>query len=407
MRMKIPLLSNKPINGSITLPASKSISNRALFLAALSDRDIVLNNLALCDDTKAFEQVVKGQSKHIDIGAAGTAMRFATAFLAQRAGQWTLTGSERMKQRPINLLVEALRQLGAKIDYAEKEGFPPLTIEGVPLNGNSVSIDGSVSSQYISALMMLGASLPNGLQINLTGNCISHTYIEMTRQIMVDFGLSVSLSGNTINIRPAKPSIDSYTIENDWSAASYWYAMLAINGSGQIHLKGLSDKSYQGDANIHNLFCTHFGIDTKFIDDGILISLATNSNTDRMEYNFINEPDMAQTFTVCCCLTGKPFRFNGLQSLRIKETDRIAALIAELEKLGFLLQNPKDDVLIWDGAKTAVTGDVSIATYHDHRMAMSFAPVAFKRAITIENPEVVSKSYPNFWNDFKSIVHPL
>lgn len=182
--------------------------------------------------------------------------------------------------------------------------------------------------------------------------------------------------------------------------------MLAVNGSGQIHLKGLSDKSYQGDANIHNLFCTHFGIDTKFIDDGILISLATNSNTDRMEYNFINEPDMAQTFTVCCCLTDKPFRFNGLQSLRIKETDRIAALIAELEKLGFLLQNQKDGVLIWDGAKRLLRA-MSASLPTTTAWLCLFAPVAFKRAITIENPEVVSKSYPNFWNDFKSIVHPL
>ncbi|MDD3405645.1 MAG: 3-phosphoshikimate 1-carboxyvinyltransferase [Paludibacteraceae bacterium] len=403
--MLIPLLSNtKEINGEIKLPPSKSISNRALFLAALSGTPIVLENLSQCDDTLAFMRAINSDKGLIDIGAAGTAMRFATALLSQRSGQYILTGSERMKQRPIGILVDALRQLGAKITYTENEGFPPLNITGTILKGESITIDASISSQYISALMMLASSLPNGLTINIIGNWISKAYIEMTRTIMMQFGIPVTISENQIIISNAQSTIKRYAIESDWSAASYWYELLAIKGVGKIYLIGLFKNSCQGDAKIGELFKHFFGIETEFVEDGIIITHSSIAVNQKMIYDFTNEPDMAQTFAVCCCLINKHFYFSGLQSLKIKETDRITALINELAKLGFRLTTPTENELCWNGEKNDINTHISIETYHDHRMAMAFAPVALRYAINIENPEVISKSYPTFWNDFKTTL---
>lgn len=402
--MLLTKFSGKTIEGEIQLPSSKSISNRALFLAALSDHHILLENLSQCDDTQAFIKVITAKNGTIDVGAAGTAMRFAAAFLSQKHGEWLLTGSERMKNRPIGVLVEALRQLGADISYTEKEGFPPLKISGKKLKGGTIEINSSVSSQYISALMMLAISLDNGLIIRLKGEPISQSYVLMTQKIMSDFGFSVEISGNQISVKNGVAKIDKFRVESDWSAASYWYELLAINGCGRLLLNGLSSESYQGDDKIAELFDHYFGIKTDYLAGKIAIS-PTQVPDIPMVYDFVNEPDMAQTFAVCCCLTNKKFHFSGLQSLRIKETDRVAALVAELAKLGYILTVPKEGELCWNGEKTQVSDQISIATYSDHRMAMAFAPAMIRFSLNVENQEVVTKSYPTFWRDFEEILY--
>jgi len=386
----------------IDLPASKSISNRALILNALSYSPYDVQNLSDCDDTRVTSYVLDSNDTTFDIGAAGTAMRFLTAFLSKTVGEWIITGSERMKQRPIKVLVDALNSLGAKIEYVEKEGFPPLRIFGSALTGGEIHLNSGVSSQYISALMMVAPYMQKGLKIFLTGEIISKPYLEMTIQMMQEFGATVKLTDNSIYIEPQEYQPIEYYVESDWSAASYWYEILSLVGKGEVYLNGLLSNSYQGDSKVAELF-EQLGIRTTFLSEGVLLT-TTETLTQHMEYDFTDQPDLAQTFVVTCCLKGIPFTFTGLQSLKIKETDRIAALKNELKKLGYLLNEPGEGMLSWENERCDPAQKITIATYEDHRMAMAFAPAALFFPIAMDHPEVVSKSYPGFWNDFKKII---
>lgn len=390
------------IHLTISLPASKSISNRALILNALAYSPYDIQNLSDCDDTRVTVKALDSNDTTFDIGAAGTAMRFLTAFLSKTVGEWVITGSERMKQRPIKLLVDALNSLGARIEYVEKEGFPPLRIYGSALMGGEISLNGGVSSQYISALMMVAPYMVNGLKIRLEGDVISIPYILMTKRMMQEYGVDVMFENNIIDIRPQTYRPIEYTVESDWSAASYWYEVLSIAGKGEILLQGLYQHSSQGDSKVAELF-EQLGVTTEFLPNGAKIS-ANGNYTGKFEYDFVNQPDLAQTFAVTCCIKQIPFHFKGVQSLKIKETNRVAALINELAKAGFVLFEPAEGELAWSGEKCEPAGEISIATYEDHRMAMAFAPVALVQAITIEEPQVVSKSYPSFWDDFEKLL---
>lgn len=388
------------IRASIHLPASKSISNRALILNALAYSSHDIQNLSDCDDTRVMIRALDSNDTRFDVGAAGTSMRFLTAFLAKTVGEWSITGSERMKQRPIRLLVDALNSLGAKIEYLENEGFPPLKIYGSALMGGEITLNGGVSSQYISALMMIAPYMVNGLKIQLEGNVISVPYIEMTRSMMAEFGVKTSFGNNTITIEPQRYTPVPFTVESDWSAASYWYELLSIAGKGEVFLYGLKQNSYQGDAMVARLF-EQLGVTTNYEQDGVRLT-PTGNYTQHFSYNFINEPDLAQTFAVTCCIKGIPFEFSGLQSLKIKETNRVAALINELAKLGFVIEEPAEGMLAWKGETKAAQQPLPvIKTYEDHRMAMAFAPAALTQQLEIEHPEVVSKSYPDFWSDIQ------
>ena len=386
----------------INLPASKSISNRALILDALSYSPYDIQNLSNCDDTNVLVNALDSNDTTFDVGAAGTSMRFLTAFLSKTVGEWVITGSERMKQRPIKLLVEALNSLGARIEYIENEGFPPLRIFGSALIGGEIHLNGNVSSQYISALMMIAPCMQNGLKIVLDGKIISKPYIDMTKQMMDEYGVDVDFLCNVIQIKPQDYQPIPYKVESDWSAASYWYEILSLVGKGGVFLYGLGENSYQGDSKVANLF-EQLGVKTSYLSDGVLLS-TNGESTSKMEYDFTNQPDLTQTFAVTCCLKDIHFSFSGLESLKIKETDRIAALINELRKLGFLLVESEQNKLEWLGERCEVSENISIKTYDDHRMAMAFAPAALFYSITIENPEVVSKSYPDFWKDFDQLT---
>ena len=394
-----------PVDGvkaSIQLPASKSISNRVLILDALSYNPFDAQNLADCDDTRVlYDALHSNEGRDFDIKAAGTAMRFLTAFLSKIVGEWTITGTERMKNRPIKILVDALNSVGARIEYMEKEGFPPLRIFGSALQGGEISLDGSVSSQYISALLMIAPTMEKGLTLHLTGKIISKPYIHLTLQLMRQYGVKAEWIGSTIKVQPQNYVPLQYRVESDWSAASYWYEIMALSRQSEVELKGLVKNSLQGDAAGAKLFA-QIGVGTTFTPEGV--SLRRNGNACRkLVYDFVNEPDLAQTFVVTCALLGIPFHFSGLQSLKIKETDRIEALKNELRKLGYLLTDKCGSILEWNGERCEPDEHPLIATYEDHRMAMAFAPAALVRpeGIRIAHPEVVSKSYPHYWEDLR------
>lgn len=401
-------LTGSPIpclNSSIALPASKSISNRALIIDALCETHLPINNLAVCDDTDVLSQALCLDHHQIDVGAAGTAMRFLTAFLARTSGTWLLTGSQRMKQRPIGLLVDALRELGAHITYVEKEGFPPLAIEGNALLGGVITLQADVSSQFVSALMLLAPTFKQGLVIQLSGYITSAPYIQLTASVMAHYGVLVKLDGNAIIIPSQKYQSKPLLVEADWSAASYWYALLVVNRAGSFYLNGLNPQSAQGDSKIVELFAK-FGVKTVFADNGVYLSYV-GSDITHFNYNFSNEPDVAQTFAVMCCMIGVTFHFTGLHTLKIKETDRLMALTTELRKLGFSVLERADSELLWDGQRVNYTPNPLIATYDDHRMAMAFAQAAIKESLIIENKQVVHKSYPQFWDEFQKIVKQI
>jgi 3-phosphoshikimate 1-carboxyvinyltransferase len=402
--MKYKIQAPACINASIRLPASKSISNRVLILNALSKNRCPVENLSDSDDTKVLLEALQSSGQDFDIGAAGTSMRFLTAYLSQRNGTWSITGTERMKNRPIRILVNALRELGAEISYPAKEGFPPLSIQGKSLAGGSVSMSGEVSSQYISALMMIAPTMKKGLTLHLEGNVISMPYIQMTVRLMEAFGIRTIWKGQTIQIQPQPYRANPFTVESDWSAASYWYEIIALAGkNASADLLGMEENSIQGDAEVRNLFVS-LGIQTRFTDRGVALSKSSGIRLAHsvLTHDFVNEPDLAQTFAVTCCLLNVPFRFSGLQSLRIKETDRISALQAEMRKLGYLIKAEAGS-MEWQGEKCLCEEHPVIATYEDHRMAMAFAPACLKmKEISIEHPQVVTKSYPNYWRDLSS-----
>ncbi|MBO7109895.1 MAG: 3-phosphoshikimate 1-carboxyvinyltransferase [Prevotella sp.] len=400
------------LNTTVKLPASKSISNRALIIYALSGCKVLPDNLSDCDDTEVMIRALSEHPQTIDIGAAGTSMRFMTAFLAATAnGEHVITGTERMKHRPIKILVEALRYLGADIQYVGEEGFPPLRIMGRHLQGGYLEIEGNVSSQYISALLMIGPMLDQGLTLHLNGEIISRPYIDLTLCTMREFGAEADwISVDTIEVKPKPYAPTSYYIENDWSAASYWYEMVALSKDrdAEVKLEGLMDGSKQGDSSVRYIFSL-LGVKTTFKSKrpGVPTTVTLKKSghmVPRLEYDLGNSPDLAQTFVVACCALGVPFHFTGLQTLKIKETDRITALKTEMAKLGYNLVDINDSELSWDGSTstpTSLNAPVTIDTYDDHRMALAFAPLCQRQEIVINNPQVVSKSYPRFWEDLQ------
>ena len=409
--MQYRLSAPAALDAIIGLPASKSISNRALILHALSGGGTRPVNLSDCDDTRVMIRALQEREGTIDILAAGTAMRFLTAYLSVTPGSRLLTGTERMQQRPIRILVDALRSLGARIEYAGNEGFPPLRITGAELTGHAVSLAGHVSSQYISALLMIGPALPQGLTLRLTGDVVSRPYIELTLQLMRDFGAQADWVGaDTIAVSPGGYRDTPFVVESDWSAASYWYEIMALfcrkhrdAGSREnirVELPGLFQKSYQGDSRGAALFA-RLGVKTRYTQTGVILSPG-DAPVSCLEENLVDIPDLAQTFVVTCCLMGIPFRFSGLQSLKIKETDRLTALVNELRKLGYVLACEDDSVLTWQGERCPAHESLVIATYEDHRMAMAFAPACLDvPGLRVADPQVVSKSYPHFWEDLR------
>lgn len=402
--MRYQLTFPDRIHSAIQLPSSKSISNRALIINALAKGELTPDNLSDCDDTQVMIKALNSESGEvIDIMAAGTSMRFLTAYLSVTPGTHVITGTERMRQRPIRILVDALRELGADIEYVDNEGYPPLRITGKELTGEAIRLKGDVSSQYISALLMIAPTLKNGLRLFLTGEVISRPYINITLQLMKDFGVqAVWDSENSLIIEHQSYKSVPFTVESDWSAASYWYQMLALSESGEVELLGLFKNSYQGDSRGAEVFI-RLGISTTFTDKGALLK-KTNHCVERLEEDFVDIPDLAQTFVVTCALLDIPFHFTGLQTLKIKETDRIAALIAEMAKLGYAIREANDSELIWDGEQIEPHETPIIKTYEDHRMAMAFAPAAIRYPhLLIAEPHVVSKSYPGYWEDLEHI----
>jgi 3-phosphoshikimate 1-carboxyvinyltransferase len=367
------------------------------------------DNLSDCDDTEVIVRAFKEKPEVVDLQGAGTAMRFMTAYLSTIPGEHILTGTERMKHRPIGILCDALRTLGAQISYTDHEGFPPLRITGQPLEGGRLEMPSNVSSQYISALLMIGPMLQRGLELKLSGGIISRPYIDLTLCTMRDFGAEVEWTGpDTIKVTPKPYTPRPYLIENDWSAASYWYEMVALSpdDEAEVVLEGLMDGSKQGDSSVRYIFSL-LGVrtvfETKETGRSTAVRLTKNGHcVPRLDYDFVNAPDLAQTIVVTCCALGVPFHFTGLQTLKIKETDRITALKRELSKMGFVLRDINGCELIWDGERcTPVTAPVAIETYDDHRMALAFAPLALQQPIVIQAPQVVRKSYPHFWDDLR------
>ena len=425
--MQINLNIPEKLTAHIALPASKSVSNRVLLLQALCPvKRYAIINLAVCDDTDhMFQGIVAKQTGEplIDIGATGTAMRFLTAYLAITEGETIITGSERMRQRPIGTLVEALRKLGADIAYIGKEGYPPLCVRGRKLHGGALEIEAGISSQYISALLMVAPCLTEGLTLRLKGNIASRTYIELTLDLMRKYGAMAEwLDEQTIRVAPSIYMDVPLSVEADWSAASYWYELVAIAAhlghDVDVTLPGLTSDSRQGDRVVAQLF-QELGVKTEYTEEGARLSSGRDDASERvsgfldsqlsivnsqLDLDFTHCPDIVQTLAVTCCLLGISYTFRGVHSLRIKETDRLAALIAELRKLGYVLRAEGDELLIWDGSRCEPDEHPVIATYDDHRMAMAFAPASLcYENLTIEHPEVVTKSYPEFWEELNKL----
>ena len=404
------LTAPERLNETISLPASKSISNRALIIYALSGGRNLPQNLSDCDDTEVIIEALRYMPKEINIKAAGTAMRFMTAYLSVMRGTHILTGTERMKHRPIGILVDALHKLGADISYVGETGYPPLRITGKTLLGGRLEIPGNVSSQYISALLMIGPMLKDGLILQLTGDIISRPYIDLTLWTMREFGAEAEwTSADTIEVKGKSYKGRDYFIENDWSGASYWYEIMALNEDpeSEIKLTGLMDGSKQGDSVARYIFSL-LGVKTTFQTkkQGTIQTVTIRKSgrcVSRLEYDFLNSPDLAQTFVVTCAAKNVPFRFTGLSTLKIKETDRIEALKKEMRKLGYVLHDVNGNELYWDGERCEPDMEQGIDTYEDHRMALAFAPFACKQeGLVINNPQVVTKSYPRYWEDLKA-----
>ena len=434
MQALVHLPSN--LSGTVRVPASKSICNRVLVMSVLAAGRAGMarvRNLSDCDDTQVMLRALSSGEERADIGAAGTAMRFLTALYAATPGHHRLTGTERMLQRPIGVLVDALRQLGACVDYSGREGYPPLSIDGRRLAGGEVRLSAGVSSQYISALLMVGPAMERGLRLHLEGEIISRPYIDMTLGLMQAFGADAGWAdARTLVVRPqAYLGVETFEVENDWSGASYWYEAVALSpdASARLVLPGLRRDSLQGDAAVSRFF-EPLGVRTTFTSEGVVLtktvtgetvavtekpasrsetsvsrSVETASRPDEsLSFDLSSQPDLAQTLAVTCAMLGRPFRLTGLRTLRIKETDRIAALQAELAKLGFVAEAEGDDSLCWDGRSCKPDTAPRIATYDDHRMALAFAPCAWRfPGLAVQAPDVVSKSYPGYWREWEQL----
>ena len=391
------------LSGTIELPGSKSESNRALIINELSGKKSLLNNLSSSIDTKIFQKALASKESVIDIGDAGTAMRFLTSYFAATKQDKILTGSVRMLERPIGLLVDALNFIGADIEYLGKAGFPPIKINGSKsfFNKNIIKLSANISSQFISALLLIAPVLPDGLDIEIEGTIFSKPYIDMTLAVMRCFGIKSNFVGNKISIRKQSYIPSEYTIESDWSCASYWYAMTALANDPFIFLKGLKRLSLQGDSITQEWF-KPFGVITEFSDNGVFITKGEEDLSSLPEIiDFSDHPDLAQTMIVLCAAKNIKCKFTGLNSLRIKETDRIQALQNELKKLNILFIEDAPDIFSIHGIFD-INATPLIETYNDHRMAMAFAPLAVKCSeIGINKPFCVKKSYPAFWEDMK------
>ncbi len=399
--MTYKIVAPKKIKGSIALPASKSISNRLLIIKALSKEEINISNLSEAQDTKTLEALLSSNDETLDCGHAGTTMRFLTAYLSVQNKSKVLTGSDRMKQRPIGVLVDALTELGASITYLEKEGYPPLRINGGGIQGTEVTMDSTVSSQFISALILIAPTLPNGLTIHLTENVVSQAYIEMTLTTIRHFGIKAKRVPGRIDIEAGEYKAGDLEVEADWSGASYWYSMVALAEEAEIELLGLNKRSWQGDSIVSQLF-TLLGVKTEYTERGVLLTKAP-VYAKELGYDFINCPDLAQTLCVTTAALGIPTKYGGLETLKVKETDRVDALKSELLKFDVEVEELKvGEVTTFPPTLTQAT--VPIATYDDHRMAMAFTPLScLMENISIKDPAVVSKSYPGFWDDLRSV----
>ena len=393
-----------PLSGTAQLPASKSESNRALIIQALAGSG-QLANLSDANDTQLMQRLLADPTAEtVDAEDAGTVMRFLTAYLAVTNRHVLLTGTARMKERPIKVLVDALRELGAKITYEENDGYPPLRLQGWEPEATSdnelpeLSVRGDISSQYISALLMIGPMLPSGLRVHLTGKVGSRPYIRMTQALMQHFSANFRDLGTVLEVRPAAYQAADYTIESDWSAASYWYAMVALGPAGsEITLPGLRQYSWQGDQAIVGIM-EKLGVATEFSAEGVRLTQIPAASA--LTHDFTDCPDLAQTVAVVAAALGTDLLMTGLESLRIKETDRIAALQTELAAFGAFLLEEADEHFRVSAENFQVNGQ-EVATYHDHRMAMAFAPLALRGPLTVQDPKVVRKSYPEFWNELE------
>lgn len=395
-------------NQTVQISGSKSISNRLIILNALF-HNIKMENLSDAKDTQLLLQAIQSDEDIIDIHHAGTAMRFLTSYFSIVEGkEVVLTGSSRMKQRPIAPLVDALRQLGASIEYEEKEGFPPLRIKGEKLLKSNVQIESSVSSQFITSLMLIGAKMPNGMNIELLGEITSRPYIVMTLRFLKNVGIDASFIENKIQIRPLKldekqSSTFYMEVESDWSSASYFYSLSALSRK-PINLKSFTNQSYQGDSILKEIYWDCFGVNTvtDLQEHQITLLPEIYEFPESIKLNLNNAPDIAQTIAVTAAILQIPFELTGLATLKVKETDRLIALQNELEKLGCKTEITEQSIKSTEFISPQL--EVKIATYEDHRMAMSFAPYLLKADLNIENPQVVEKSYPNFWKDLSKIT---
>lgn len=393
--------SNKNLAADLKITGSKSESNRLLILQALYP-DISIENLSNSDDSSVMKKALEKSDGLIDIHHAGTAMRFLTAYFAVKEGcEVEITGSKRMKERPIRLLVDALQRMGADIEYANETGYPPLRIKGKRLHAESVKLEANVSSQYISALMLIGASLPQGLEIILEGQITSTPYILMTLEILKQAGIKGKFVKDRIFIEPTE-AIDKVTIpvESDWSSASYFYSIAAISETAEIKLSNYRESSRQGDSCLAEIY-QQFGVHTEYSGNSIILKKQKKNHPRCLREDLRNAPDIAQTIAVSCLALGMECILTGLHTLKIKETDRLQALKNEMEKFGAQVKITNESLHLMP-CKSLKEG-VNVATYNDHRMAMAFAPLALKTALHIEDADVVSKSYPDFWNDLKKL----
>lgn len=422
---------------SVRLPFSKSISNRLLIIEALCEKKFPLKNISTADDTILLQRLLSSSERILDAQNAGTCFRFLTAYLAQKNGEWILTGSERMKQRPIGELVNALRKLGAEIKYMEKENFPPLLIHGKKLKGGEIKIDASQSSQFVSALLLIAPYVEGGISLNIEGEISSGSYIDMTLKLMENFGIKILRRENNIKIVQQEFIPKEYFVEPDWSSAAFWYAMAAMSEDVEIFLEGLSAQSIQGDSIISELM-KNFGVETRFANGGAVITKKGNSIPEKFSFNFSQHPDLAPAFFVLCSALGVDAKISGIRNLSIKESNRTEALKTELEKCEEkilkvssdeysvrphpLIPSPASSVPLKGGtpspkekgsgifsfgegehSRKFKTEVLQFETYNDHRLAMAFAMLAIPLGkVEIKNPAVVSKSYPEFWNDLRS-----
>lgn len=402
MKLHISPPENTQLTNSIQITGSKSETNRLLLLQALYP-NLEIGNISNSDDAQVMQKGLSVSNGKVDIHHAGTAMRFLTSYFAAQEGKEViLTGSHRMKERPIKVLVDALKTLGADIEYGLNEGYPPLKIKGKKIALKSVSLPANISSQYISSLCLVAASLENGLEIELVGKITSVPYIKMTLSLLAEVGINSNFADNTIKISP-KAQVDSkeLVVESDWSAASYYYSVVALATVGtEIKLGSYKENSLQGDSVLAEIY-KDFGVETSFDGNTITLSKIKNVELRTIDLELSNAPDIAQTIAVTCLGLGMGCHLSGLHTLPIKETDRLAAMKTEIEKFGGVVCIDEESLSLEPSSK--INSEVSVDTYHDHRMAMAFAPLAMKTTFYVNEAGVVSKSYPDFWKDFKAL----